>query len=81
MRDPEMCFEVVRADDGALSLNPWYFRNDYVGVEVCSREFVKGTYYELLDLHTEQRDFARMWDRNLAAQGFLKAFTDQCIRG
>ena len=81
MRDPEMCFEVERAEDGTLSLNPWYFRNDYLGVEVNSREFYNGTYYELLDLHTEQKDFARMWDRNLTAQGFLEAFTDKCILG
>lgn len=81
MRAPEMCFEIERAEDGTLSLNPWYFRNDYIGAEVNSREFFNGTYYELLDLHTEQKDFARMWDSNLAAQGFLDAFTDKCILG
>lgn len=38
MRDPEMCFEVVKPPtDGDLSLDPFYWRNDYVAVEQFSR--------------------------------------------
>ena len=35
MRDPEMTFEVVERD-GVTELRPFYFRNDYAGVEQWS---------------------------------------------
>lgn len=81
MRDPEMCFELETLNGGILSLNPYYFRNDYVGVEEWSRELHNGHYYELPDLHEQHRTFARQWDTNLRLQGFLEAFTDAAILG
>jgi hypothetical protein len=35
----------------------------------------------LSDLHREHEQFARQWDRNIHAQGFLEAFNDKSIRG
>jgi hypothetical protein len=35
----------------------------------------------LSDLHREHEQFARMWDRNIHAQGFDEAFDDKSIRG
>ena len=45
MRDPEMCFELR---DGEL--DPWYYRNDYVGVEQWSRNNIRGQYVFLVHL-------------------------------
>ena len=42
MRDPEMCFGLR---DGEL--DPYYYRNDYVGVEQWSRNIVRGQYVQL----------------------------------
>jgi hypothetical protein len=77
MRDPEMCFELGFA--GHVHLNPYYWRNDYVAVEQWSRNIVGSHYVHLLQLHAQS--FAKTWDNNLRLQGFLDAFTDQCILG
>jgi len=77
MRDPEMCFE-LSAD---LHLNAFYYRNDYLGVEQWSRFLRDGQYAVHADLYRQQESFAALWDKNLRAQGFLEAFTDQSIRG
>ena len=37
MRDPEMCFELLQPIRSKLSLDPYYWRNDYVAVEQWSR--------------------------------------------
>jgi hypothetical protein len=42
IRDPEMCFELSQPIDGLLSLDPFYWRNDYVAVEQSGcRAFLK----------------------------------------
>ena len=81
MRDPEMCFEVAKPLGGKLSLDPFYWRNDYVAVEQFSRSIVRGHYVALLDLHRQHQQFALQWDSNLRMQGFLEAFSDKSIRG
>jgi hypothetical protein len=81
MRDPEMCFEIEWAEHGTVSLNPWYFRNDYLGLEQWSRNIVCGRYVELAALHAQHRLFSETWDYNLRLQGFSGAFTDKCILG
>jgi hypothetical protein len=80
MRDPEMCFELSESS-GNLALDPYYFRNDYMGTEQWSRNFVNGQYVELPDLHKLHELFAEVWDGNLKSQGFAQAFTDKSIRG
>jgi len=77
MRDPEMCFELGFA--GGARLDPFYFRNDYLGTEQWSRTIVHGQYVALLDLHRQHECFAAEWDRNLTLQGFAEAFTDAAI--
>jgi hypothetical protein len=80
MRDPEMCFELTKPLDGALSLDPFYWRNDYLGVEQFSRTIVRGHYVALLALHHQHQQFALQWDNNLQIQGFLEAFSDKSVR-
>ncbi len=75
MRDPEMCFELGLA--GGAHLNPFYWRNDYVGVEQWSR-FITGTDYAFhRELFQQHVSFAKVWDRNLRSQGFAEAFEQQ----
>lgn len=81
MRDPEMCFELAESDTNQSELNPYYWRNDYMGVEQWSRNIVNGHCVTLFDLHKLHELFAEVWDGNLRTQGFLEAFTDQSIRG
>ena len=79
MRDPEMCFELGLA--GGAHLDPFYWRNDYVAVEQWSRNIVRDRYVFLVALHEQHEHFARTWDVNLRAQGYLAAFSDKCILG
>jgi len=79
MRDPEMCFELGFA--GGAHLNPFYFRNDYAGVEQWSRFITDGHYAYHSELHRQHEEFAKVWDKNLRSQGFAEVFTDKCIRG
>ena len=72
MRDPEMCFELGRA-----ILDPFYFRNDYLGVEQWSRLIDDRNYVMHCELHRQHERFAELWDRNLRLQGFLEAFARQ----
>lgn len=81
MRDPEMCFELAKPVGSAITLDPYYWRNDYVGVEQFSRAIVRGHYVALSQLHEQHQRFAAAWDRNLDLQGFVEAFTDAAIRG
>ena len=70
MRDPEMCFEMQIEDGKVTAFHPYYYRNDYVGME-----------QEVMDVNTghtnqrilrEQTEFAKVWSRNLEEQGFLR---------
>jgi hypothetical protein len=79
MRDPEMCFELGFA--GGPNLNPFYWRNDYVGIEQWSRDIRNGMYVYNAKLHAQHESFAKLWDNNLREQRFLEAFTDECILG
>ena len=75
MRDPEMGFELGNAD--GLHLNPYSYRNDYVGVEQWSRFIRDGQYVYLARLHQQHERFAQEWDNNLRLQGFAEAFERQ----
>jgi hypothetical protein len=81
MRDPEMCFELGKPIGSKLILDPYYFRNDYMGIEQWSRDIVRDHYVALPDLHKQHERFAAVWDRNLRLQCFEEAFTDAAIRG
>ena len=73
MRDPEMLFQMAEIS-GQISLVPYYFRNDYVGIEQDSRLNQDGVALVRPRLLREHQRFARLWDRNLRAQGFVEAF-------
>lgn len=74
MRDPEMCFELTNSLGTGWTMTAYYFRNDYMGVEQYSRTRDDKHYIFYPDLLHQHEQFARMWDRNLRAQGFLEAF-------
>jgi len=81
MRDPELVFEVVEKD-GVTELSPFYFRNDYAGVEQWSR--YRNESGDLVSLPQRTRDteaFAKIWDGNLSSQGFLEAFRRKSAEG
>ena len=73
MRDPEVLFELVEIS-GQLRLEPYYFRNDYLGVEQYSRLNRDGVILVRPLLLREHQRFARLWDRNVRAQGFVDGF-------
>jgi hypothetical protein len=75
MRDPEMCFEL--GIGSGPHLNPFYYRNDYMGVEQWSRNIVGTNYAHHIELHKQHEAFAKLWDRNLRQQGFVEAFERQ----
>ena len=75
MRDPEMCFEMELEGGKLKALHPYYYRNDYAGVEqfACDEE----TGHVHTQLIQAQQEFAALWSRNLFTQGFLEAFIAQ----
>lgn len=75
MRDPEMCFELGSA--AGAHLTPFYFRNDYLGVEQFSRTIEGDNYVFDPNLYDQHERFARLWDKNLREQGFNEAFERQ----
>jgi hypothetical protein len=74
MRDPEMCFELSNPLHLGVSLVPYYWRNDYVGIEQYSRSIQGDNYLFHPGLYAEHEKFAAQWDRNLRSQGFVEAF-------
>lgn len=75
MRDPEMLFEAVIKDGLLQELRPFYFRNDYVGIERWARRRSgRGDTVCKSGEVRELEQFADLWDRNLEQQGFLAAF-------
>ena len=74
MRDPEMLFE-MRREGGEIVLAPYYWRNDYVGIERYSSFRDDEQHLLMLPaLKRQHEEFARLWDRNLRAQGYYEAF-------
>jgi hypothetical protein len=81
MRDPEMCFEWSKPPLCGPELVPYYWRNDWMGVEQYSRYLDGANYLFVPPLYEEHRKFAALWDRNLRDQRFVEAFSDESIRG
>jgi hypothetical protein len=75
MRDPEIMFQVVIKNGGPSDFRPFYFRNDYAGVEQWTRfRSETGGVFGLPRETAELEAFAQTWDKNLRDQGFLGAF-------
>ena len=70
MRDPEMLFEHEAAD----ALNPFYWRNDHIGVEQWSRFRYDTGSRSHRSLYLQHVSFAKTWDRNLYAKRFAQVF-------
>jgi hypothetical protein len=75
MRDPEMCFEFGFA--AGAHLTPFYFRNDYLGIEQFSRTIDGDNYVFDRYLYDHHEKFAALWDKNLSQQGFVEAFAQR----
>ncbi len=74
MRDPEMVFEIEGAGT-AMVFKPFYWRNDYCGVEQYSVR-LEGSFLRIEPkLLREHEEFAQLWSSNLDQQGFLAAFS------
>ena len=80
MRDPEMLFE-VRREGVEFILDPYYWRNDYLGIErYSSFRDDEQKLFTLPALKRQHEQFARTWDTNLRAQGFYEAFVRSLSR-
>jgi len=73
MRDPEMLFE-AHGFGQEIILKPYYFRNDYAGVEQYSKWREGEQVITNPQLLREHEEFAQLWDRNLEQQGFIAAY-------
>lgn len=73
MRDPEMVFE-VEGSGSTMVFKPFYWRNDYCGVEQYSVRLEGSSVKIEPELLREHEEFAVLWNENLDQQGFLPAF-------
>ena len=74
MRDPEIMFEVAPDAKGGLTWHPVAIQQDYIGsYQQCVFEDEQGRPMIRPALVRDIAAFARIWDRNLKAQGFVDA--------
>src|SRR5882672_9296621 len=74
MRDRGICAEIV-IESGATKLWPYYFRNDYAGVERWNRQPEADGSMSCRPRETRDLEsFMEMWDANIQDQCFLEAF-------
>ena len=75
MRDPELTFLVVPAENGAV-WNPLTFENSYLGCYQVVAEATGEGLVRVKDACMVQdlRQFASQWDLNIKRQGFVEAF-------
>ena len=78
MRDPEITFLVVPAEQGT-TWTPLTFENSYLGCYQVVASVSSAGLIEARDpaLMRDLRDFATQWDRNLLQQGFMAVFERQ----
>ena len=78
MRDPEITFLVVPAEQGT-TWTPLTFENSYLGCYQVVASVSSSGLVEARDpaLMRDLRDFATQWDRNLKQQGFMAVFERQ----
>ena len=74
MRDPEVIFMVRPAADGSVdTLTPMSYRQD--GLGICRECYWKDGEKTMVNAReaADLKSFCRDWDKNLGAQGFVKA--------
>ncbi len=78
MRDPEITFLVVPAEQGT-TWTPLTFENSYLSCYQVVASVSSAGLVEARDpaLMRDLRDFATQWDRNLKQQGFMAVFERQ----
>lgn len=74
MAHPEMRFEFDDSTEAAVGLDPYYWRNDYVGIEELSRFLQNGRQLSEPVMHQRQIRFAVEWDRVLTGQRTVEAY-------
>ncbi len=74
MRRPEMLFELESVNNGASSLNPFYWRNDFVGTDQRSRFISEGCYVVDAEAYQRHLRFAEEWDEVLRTQDLVNCF-------
>ena len=75
MAHPEMRFEFDDSVAAAVGLDPYYWRNDYVGIEELSRFLQNERQLFEPSVHQRQIRFAAEWDRVLTSQRTFEAYT------
>ena len=74
MRDPQIFYE-WRRDGGQCHLAPYYWRNDYLGIEQYSSfRDDEQKLFTLAGLQKIQEQFSQIWDRSLDEEGYRGAF-------
>jgi hypothetical protein len=78
MRDPEITFLVVPAEQGT-TWTPLTFENSYLGCYQVVSSVSSAGLIEPREpaIMRDLRDFATQWDRNLKQQGFMAVFERQ----
>jgi hypothetical protein len=78
MRDPELTFLVAPGESGP-SWTPLTYENSYLGCYQVAAEVNERGELTVRDqrLLRDLRHFAKQWDRNIRAQGFLEVFERQ----
>ena len=78
MRDPEITFLVVPAEQGT-TWTPLTFENSYLSCYQVVAQVTPSGVIEPREpaLMRDLRDFATQWDRNLKQQGFMEVFVRQ----
>lgn len=69
MRDPEMLFALHK---DSLQFIPYYYRNDYMGVEQYSVKWTAEGVLLNRRLQADHTTFANQWLRNIAAQQHIR---------
>jgi hypothetical protein len=75
MRDPEVCFIMVPGVDNKGIWAPYYYRNDYLGVEQFAVDFDDNGAIESFKpkMQKDIATFSGIWAANLKDQGFIEA--------
>jgi hypothetical protein len=80
-RHPEMQFELEPSRGNRVTLNPFYWRHDFIPAEQFSRFTTESEHILVGDVHARHIRFAAEWDATLSRQGTAEAFTEKSILG